>query len=238
MKKGINVYLNRFEMKKKVIIFISLLILSSCRNVDYEYYDSGAIKSKISKDSKGDFDKEAIFYYENGDIEKKVLYQHGYIMECIVYHKNGKVNWESPYKNNKKDGLYNEYYEDGTIHKKILFKEGEVIHYREFDTLTKLTAEYTKLDIDSIPDYKKSFIKSIGEIRTDSFSLINFVIPNIPPFQITPLIINGNIRVKDKINGVWEIKANNTDSLKIGIRLTVNDTMKIDYGWASFPVIK
>ena len=223
-------------MKKLVIVLIILALFNSCRNIDYKYYDNGTIKSKIYKDKNGDYHKEAIFYYENGDIEKQVNYQHGYITECKVYYRNGAIKWESPYKNNKKDGQYIEYYENGTIQKKILFKEDEIIHYHEFDTTKKLISEYIKLDIDSIPDFKSSFIKSVGEIKADTLSTINFKIPNIPPFQITPLIINGSIRAKDRINGVWEVKANETDTIKIGIRLAVNDTMNIEYGWVNFPI--
>jgi len=227
--------------KKNTYYFLILFLvfLISCNEVKKEYYYNGNLKSKIPLDKEGDYNGKAKFYFPDGEIRKIVEYNHGYIEKCRVYTENGDLFWESPYENNKRDGLYKEYYTNKEIKKKVWYKQGEILKLTKFDTLNNIVLEYRKLNKESLPGFEESFIKLNGDISTDTFTKITFNVPNVPQAQIIPYLSNGIIKVTNRMKGDWLIKANSKeDSILIGTRIQLNDSTWVNYGSIKCPVVK
>lgn len=195
-------------IKIRITAIVFILLLVSCQKTQKEYYSDGNIKSVIKLNRNNNYDGQAKFYYDNGGIKMIVNYDNGYVKDCKVFYPNGQLKWESPYVNNMKQGDYNEYYPNGAIKAKILFRKDTVIHSKDYDTLGSLTSEYVKLDTNDIPKFDSSFIRILGKrINSDNFTKVQLKVPNIPSSQLIPEIANGEIKLINRVEGIWEAKS-------------------------------
>ena len=88
-------------MIKNILVLVSVLtLITSCKDVQKEYYENGNIESEIEvKDN-----------MKNGVAK--------------WYYINGKLNFEANYVNDKEEGELRKFYEDGILNTVAFFKEG------------------------------------------------------------------------------------------------------------------
>ena len=89
-----------------------------------EYYENGKLQKDVmyKNGMKEGLCKE---YYEDGKLQKQGRYKND-VEEGVFkeYFNNGELQKEVIYKNGKKEGVYKEYYKDGTLEKEIMYKDG------------------------------------------------------------------------------------------------------------------
>lgn len=215
-----------------VFVLVILLSLQGCHKSQKEYYDNGNLKSDIKLNKENNYNGIASFYYEDGKLEKVVEYDNGFILKCTVYYENGQVMWQSPYLNNLKNGEYLEYYPNGEIKKKMNFREDTVISSIHFDTRGIITNEYVRVDTAKLPVFDESFVIMLQD---SSVKKIQIKVPNVPSSQLMPEIINGETRVLDRVNGVWEVRGlNNTKPTYIGIRIRLDNDNDFSFGYNTY----
>lgn len=207
-------------------VFLLLMILMSC-NIEYqENFDSnGIIESKLPLNRKGIYDGIGYYYYPNGQIAKKVTYEENQIIFCRAFYESGSIYWQSAIKEGKKDGEYFEFHLNGKLKKEVDFDEGIRYSYKEYDTLGILNYETILLNKDSVPSFSDEFIFIEGNsLFLDSFKIIKLGIQSIPNSQISPIIINGEVRVHDEFKGEWLAKSRSNDTVRIGINIKLGNS--------------
>ncbi len=86
---------------------------------------TGRIQGKISK---GKREGEWLFYYESGQLERKVNYKDGKREgERLNYWDNGQLRSKSNFKDGRKEGERLIYHKNGQLIKKSIYKDGELI---------------------------------------------------------------------------------------------------------------
>ena len=86
---------------------------------------TGERQGKISKGKK---EGEWLFYYESGQLERKVNYKDGKREgERLNYWDNGQLRSKSNYKDGKKEGERLIYHKNGELIKKSIYKNGKLI---------------------------------------------------------------------------------------------------------------
>lgn len=89
-----------------------------------ENYDLNGVLKIRNRYKKGKLD-DFTEYYENGKLQKDVMYKNG-IKEGLYreYYEDGKLQKQGRYKNDVEEGSYREYYEDGTLAEEIIYERG------------------------------------------------------------------------------------------------------------------
>jgi len=90
-------------MRKFLSLLIVIIIIFSCEEKDVvkEYYPNGMLKVKVEVDKEGIQNGLYEGYYDTGEIEQKMNYVNGKIVDTVFYyHKNGKVREEGVLYNN------------------------------------------------------------------------------------------------------------------------------------------
>lgn len=214
---------------KILYALVASIFFVGCSNTQKEFYENGNMKSIIKLNSDNNFHGEATFYFENGNIEKTVSYNNGYIKKCVVFYENGGIMWQAPYMNNKKNGEYIEFYPNNKIKKRINFSSDTILNSIEYDTLDNIIMEYVLIDTNKLPPFDTNFIFLTTDKNMDKIKLS---IPNIPSSQLLPEIINGEARVIDRINGLWEVRPIRKDKpTQIGLRIQLENNVYYTLGY-------
>lgn len=223
-------------MKTYLSYLFIILIAISCQNYEKEYYDNGKLKSNIPLNKSNFYQGKGIFYNKEGEIIKTKNYQNGSLEKSTIFHKNGQVRWTCTYNEGIKHGDYFSYYINGAKKLEIVYEEGESIERKMYDSIGVLIYQFKKLDVNDLPPFKKEFmVFNQDSLTSEKFIPVRFEIPNIYSSQLIPFIINGEADVEDRINGIWVVKTNKeSDSLMLGIRIEMNDTLVYRYGWQSY----
>jgi len=128
-----------------ILIILGLFLLTSCTNVEKQYWEDGILKSELPYKN-GKLNGTAIWYYEDGTIMHEVPYEDDEITgTSIRYHDNGRKELEETYINNVRQGraiaysypgkrIEQKYYVNDTLHGKYYKWHGnsELQIYGEF----------------------------------------------------------------------------------------------------------
>ncbi len=113
---------------------------------------------------------EFIYYFENGVIDHKGLYEKGKKYgEWIYYFKNGNTDYSGAYIKGKRHGEWNWYFKNGKIASREIYKYGELIKIEQWDTSGVKIQNPIKL-VDA------SFVG--GEANMNQFIIDNLVYPD------------------------------------------------------------
>ena len=99
----------------------------------YEKFTDVPFTGKVTgerqgKISKGKREGEWLFYYESGQLERKVNYKDGKREgERLNYWDNGQLRSKSNFKDGRKEGERLIYHKNGQLIKKSIYKDGELI---------------------------------------------------------------------------------------------------------------
>ncbi|MDA8692779.1 hypothetical protein N9L92_01865 [Saprospiraceae bacterium] len=204
----------------QLLILKSLLIIS-CTNAKVEYYDTGEIKTKISK-IKGDtiFVEE---YNKQGAITQS-LYMVNEILEGdqITFYSNGSIKTKAKYKKGKINGLASIFNIDGSIDAKSYYKNGK-LYYHSNSSGQKLISPL----IEFIPD---DSMKGLLKIK--------YSLPTMLNYEIDSMVISYKIEAFYKKEFLKEykydnLKFNNGELIK---SLNVIDFDSIDIIGKVYPI--
>jgi antitoxin component YwqK of YwqJK toxin-antitoxin module len=132
---------------KKIILFLIVILYSSCQNLDKEesyskkqnsdltvkedsfikvYYESGSLKAIYTVNDDGINDGEARQFYPSGKLWHRTFFKNGLrVGKNIVYYENYQIHIEENISDNGElDGRYVEYYENGIIKEIGTYSEG------------------------------------------------------------------------------------------------------------------
>ena len=89
-----------------------------------ENYDLNGVLKIRNRYKKGKLD-DFTEYYENGKLQKDVMYKNG-IKEGLYreYYEDGKLQKQGRYKNDVEEGRHTEYYGDETLKKEVTYENG------------------------------------------------------------------------------------------------------------------
>ena len=77
-------------------------------------------------------------YYDSGQLEWETPYKDG--KENGVkkrYYENGRLKIQTPYKDDKIEGVWKKYYENGQLESEALYKNGDFVSMKQFPLNTK-----------------------------------------------------------------------------------------------------
>ena len=109
------------------------LIISNQDGLFYEKFTDVPFTGNVTgerqgKISKGKREGEWLFYYESGQLERKVNYKDGKREgERLNYWDNGQLRSKSNFKDGRKEGERLIYHKNGQLIKKSIYKDGELI---------------------------------------------------------------------------------------------------------------
>ena len=109
------------------------LIISNQDGLFYEKFTDVPFSGNVTggpqgKISKGKREGEWLFYYESGQLERKVNYKDGKREgERLNYWDNGQLRSKSNFKDGRKEGERLIYHKNGQLIKKSIYKDGELI---------------------------------------------------------------------------------------------------------------
>lgn len=224
---------------KFILITTIVLFLSGCRQTEYTYHPNGQVKTIEIRDKNNLKHGKFKSFYDSGTIESITEYNHGIIKSQKIYYKNGQLMWNIAYnKEGKMNGKCIEYYRDGFIKMKAIMQKGIFEQYNKYDSIGNLISEYIRLDTNQIPTFKDDYIQVEGnKLYTDRYSKVHFSIPSIPSSQLVPEMVNGTIKLVDRLHGVWEaIAIKNHDSAYIGLKVYIDDSTEYYIGYKKYAI--
>lgn len=119
-------------MKKILILLSAIIIITSCTDVQIEYYPDGVVRSEI-EGKEGIRNGVAKWYHPNGMLEMKVNFindkEEG---EVTSYYSNGKLNVKASYLHGLQDGVYLEFFDNGVLKSEQNFKLGKLDGLNKF----------------------------------------------------------------------------------------------------------
>jgi antitoxin component YwqK of YwqJK toxin-antitoxin module len=100
---------------KNVCLNLVLITVFFLLNVNIAFsqnkYPNGQIKERLKKNINGELNGEQLFYYENGQLERKENYINGNKNgQEIWYYENGQISMKENFVNGKANGEYTWYY--------------------------------------------------------------------------------------------------------------------------------
>ncbi|MEO1049135.1 MAG: tetratricopeptide repeat protein [Bacteroidota bacterium] len=108
---------------------VSIYTYDHGKLIAYKHFDKeGKVLSEAS-DENGNFDLKA--YYANGQLYAEGKYTNGELNGLMRYYnpKNGALEFEIEFKDNKYDGFYKEYYASGVLKSSSTYQDGELHGY-------------------------------------------------------------------------------------------------------------
>ena len=110
------------------------MVLSVCLSIGYA---KPLAECKSNKDRlNGCIEKS---YYESGNLEYEIPYENNERNGVWKgYYESGKLKYEFPFENDKANGVAKEYYESGKLKQETLYKNHRVITDKEYDEQGKL----------------------------------------------------------------------------------------------------
>ena len=119
-----NNYLKVGRMKNILVLVSVLTLITSCKDIQKEYYKNGNVESEIEvKDNmKNGLSR---WYYPNGELKFEANYvndkEEGKVKK---FYDNGKLNTTAYFKNGIQDGNFIEYYHDGGLKSELYYTNG------------------------------------------------------------------------------------------------------------------
>ena len=114
---------------RNTIILLGLVTLISCGKTGTlkHYYDNGQLKS-VESFIADKLNDTCLYYFENGKLEKEVIYDLGNILQYTEYHENEKVFEKFSYvPDHQYDFIYERFSEDGYLICKIVLPRHALI---------------------------------------------------------------------------------------------------------------
>jgi len=212
------------------ILFFTLF-LGCSENIVKEYYENGNIKSETSYKNGKVLNGLCKHYYPDGGLSKELVYEDGVLKNYKSFYKEGSLNYESEMEGELKNGSSKDFYRNGVLKAKAKYSLGSLINYYEFDSLGAMIYWYETLHVDSLPIFNDDFIKIVNV--TDTGFYVQAEVPQISPYQVMPIMARGDGEVVDSSKSLWFIdsKLPKDSLLRIGVRITLNDTTKKVLGW-------
>ena len=151
---------------KSIIASLQILMLLSV----------AVVSAGVTRESTSDPDEtvEHVFYVKGEEVARQVLDEDGSVIKTagripddIVkqYYKNGKLEFECKYNNNRTEGIARVYYESGKLSAELSFKNGKLEGVsKEYHENGKLSAEY---------NYKDNKLDSISRLYYESGNLMS-----------------------------------------------------------------